>query len=207
MDNTKEYQILKEMLTKGDSKFSLELERAVQQGFDVNYSLTRGQTLLSTAVASAGSHNKPYYCDAIRDLLNAGADVNIKDRWGYSVTARAVAQNLPTDIIRIMLDKTNDINELDRNGRSIFGTACRAFVISYNNSEQQNSRLEVIRILLENEADPDIDSSWKILNAGGNEYAQEDARQALKDLGHVLEEAQGTELEYTGLEYSYTPYF
>ena len=145
MDNTKEYQILKEMLTKGDSKFSLELERAVQQGFDVNYSLTRGQTLLSTAVASAGSHNKPYYCDAIRDLLNAGADVNIKDRWGYSVTARAVAQNLPTDIIRIMLDKTNDINELDRNGRGIFGTACRAFVISYNNSEQQNSRLEVIR--------------------------------------------------------------
>lgn len=177
------YHKLREALETKPETFPEMLSMALKEGFPVDYRpSTRSNTLLYLAVLNSGARTNAGH-DAVRALLKAGADVNVCDYWGRSVLSRCIIWNMPSDIIEKILDRTNDINALDRIGKTVFGVACQVFVATYKcDSPQNESRLRIIKRLLAHGADPDKDISWKILNARGNEYASENDRLALKEL-------------------------
>lgn len=198
-----DYNRLKAILENSTELFPNELLNAVNRGFNVNFRPdARRLTLLFIAVLNTASKTQASY-NSVRALLEAGADVNIGDYWGHSVLSRCVTWNMPQDIIDSILEKTIDINALDRNGKTIFGTACQAYIVAFNASGEQNKkRLNIIKNLIEHGADPEKDMTWKILNQRGNEYASMNDRLALKELGKVIDESRRN---IVSAEYIYAP--
>lgn len=175
-------QLRYELETKPET-FPEMLKAAIAEGFNVDYRPSpRSNTLLYIAVLGSSARSSTVH-NAIRSLIKAGADVNVRDYWGQSILSRCITWNMPSDIIEMILDRTNDINAMDRIGKTVFGVACQVFVATYKcDSPNNESRLSIIKRLLAHGADPDKDVSWKILNSRGNEYASENDRMALKEL-------------------------
>lgn len=177
------YNNLRKALETNPEMFPEMLTKALKKGFPVDYRPSiRSNTLLYLAVLNSGARSDAGH-NAIRALIKAGADVNICDYWGRSILSRCITWNMPGDIIEKILDRTDDINAIDKIGKTVFGVACQVFIATYKcDSPQNESRLSIIKRLLAHGADPDKDISWKILNARGNEYASENDRLALKEL-------------------------
>ena len=79
----------------------------------------------------------------VRELLDSGADINFKDRYGFTALIRATAEG-HTEMVRLLLDYGADINYQNRNGLI-------ALIIA-----SASGYTEIVRLLLEKGADPTI---------------------------------------------------
>jgi len=126
-----------------------EITSLIQEGADVNavieggvirfrggssMTLTGGTPLM---VAIIGNPNH----DALRTLIENGADVNVADHWGFTPFMRAVRFNRSPDVLRLLIEKGANVNAAAHNGWTPLMIA-----VSYN----QN--LDVLRLLLDNGA-------------------------------------------------------
>jgi len=83
------------------------------------------------------------HTDIVRLLLNAGADVNIQDRYDNTALIKA-SENGHTDIVKLLLKADAKINTEDYKG-------CTALIFA-----AENGRTDVVQLLLEHDADTTV---------------------------------------------------
>ena len=102
---------------EGDTE---SLEDIIQQGVDVNArSATAGEEHAIGALHYAAFYGHE---DAVRVLLGAGADVNIRNANGYTPLHFAVPRG-HVEVVRLLLDAGADVNALSSDGHSPIGGA------------------------------------------------------------------------------------
>ena len=123
------------------------IELLIEHGADVNKpSLTNMSPLYYAIYKEYDEDTERFYEPIINILLDADADVNQVNKDGIIALHMLIATERPTiDIIIKVVDKTVDINIGDNNNNTVLH-----YSIMYN------AEIEVIKILLENGADPNI---------------------------------------------------
>ena len=81
--------------------------------------------------------------DLVRQLLDNGIDINVRDDTGNTTLARA-SLNGHIEIVKLLLDRGADINSIDENGWTSLMLA------------SSNRYTEIVKLLLEKGADPNI---------------------------------------------------
>lgn len=164
---TKHYNRLEKLLDYGqpEEEFLQALEKALKDGFPVDFvpkTMKRGKhpkkRLLTSSIVYANHKNQNIPALA---LINAGADVNIKDGSGWnSLMFGAYAVSIGENLFETLVEKTIDINEVS-DGTTVLGNLCYHCLYYKNDPEMEKDALLKIRILLERGADPDLDTRWK----------------------------------------------
>ena len=114
------YTDLRKCLKDNRRNFRKALNRALAEGFDVNYVPSNLNfayfSLLDTALYDYNFIKNPD--EVISLLLDAGADVNLKDRY-RSTPIFTAALHAPPHIIHMMLQQTTDINIVSNDGHTV----------------------------------------------------------------------------------------
>ena len=114
------YTDLRKCLKDNRRNFRKALNRALAEGFDVNYVPSNLNfayfSLLDTALYDYNFIKNPD--EVISLLLEAGADVNLKDRY-RSTPIFTAALHAPPHIIHMMLQRTTDINIVSNDGHTV----------------------------------------------------------------------------------------
>ena len=105
------------------------IKNYIESGYDLN---TQDNIGHYTALIYAAKNNK---IKITKLLLNAGADLNLKDFDGHTALTRA-AQNNNIGIVKLLLNSGVDFNEKDNNGNTAL-----IWAISNNN-------IEIVKLLL-----------------------------------------------------------
>lgn len=155
---------------RGETALSLACRRGktdlfrvlIAKGADITARTKEGQTLLMMATAVG---NK----EIVSRLLDLGADVNQKDRNGRTALF-LIGGNEPLEIAGLLLKKGANASATDEHGTSLLMEECR-----------RKGRIEMVRLLLERKAGPDIVSKTGVTALGVAEHPE--IRKMLKDLG------------------------
>ena len=114
------YTDLRKCLKDNRRNFRKALNKALAEGFDVNYVPSNLNfayfSLLDTALYDYNFIKNPD--EVISLLLEAGADVNLKDRY-RSTPIFTAALHAPPHIIHMMLQRTTDINIVSNDGHTV----------------------------------------------------------------------------------------
>ena len=156
--NDRTYLFLFEMLNTNfiqyDHKKLQEAEKyvleAIANGFPPDHSVKvnerKGHSLLHKALSIVPV---PSYNYTLPDaLMNAGADPNLRDCWGWNGLMTALIYGQDSNIVRRVLNKTKDLNWRSNNGESAFTAACTCFVTNSENQRDINN-WENVRMLLD----------------------------------------------------------
>ncbi|MDD5773688.1 MAG: ankyrin repeat domain-containing protein [bacterium] len=94
--------------------------------------------------------------NTVKQLLDQGADINVKDRNGITALITAV-WNSYTEIVKLLLEKGADVNAKDDYGRTVLMKAV------------EDGNIEIIKLLMDKGADinkKDIDGNTALILAG-----------------------------------------
>lgn len=136
-----------------------DVQRAIEEGVDVNARDKSGATLLMWAAAYNGNP------EVLKVLLEAGAEVDARSSEGMTPLMYAAMLNQNPEIIRVLLEAGADVNARDNDGWTPLMWAAML-----------NENPEVVRVLLEAGADATLTNS---LGKKAIDYARENP--ALKD--------------------------
>lgn len=113
-------------------------DEAIAELDDINYADNEGRSLLMYAVLEND-------IEVIRTLIDKGANVNLHDNNGWTALHFAASEYLVT-VVKLLIDKNANVNAKDSYGNNVIWRA----VFS------SKGRGEIIQILLNNGADPNI---------------------------------------------------
>lgn len=164
------YKLLRKTIEKAKTgtKFRQQMESALKKGFPIDFVPTpdaysqRSTSLLEWAIIRQKD-------EIVNYLLNLGADADIITNVFYLAPLSFACKNdLMPDTIKLLAEKTKNINVSNKIGHTALGLLCKSYIktyIAFCNSLSLEEKLEniflKIRILLEYGADPEIDNSWK----------------------------------------------
>ncbi len=154
---------------KREEIFNYLLER----GADPNSSGTAGtiqnQTVLYVAVLNDN-------LDLIQKLLDKGADPGIADSGGAVPVSEQILTSRPkTDLIKLLLDKTKDVNKQETNGSTLLMYAAKS------QKMPSDTQKEIIKMLLDKGADKSLkDKNGKTALDWAKERKNTAAIEALK---------------------------
>jgi len=117
-----------------------------------------GQTPLITLVS--------FFCSKYlaQDFIDAGADVNAKDKDGRTALMRVAEYSSPSiDVARVLVNAGADVNERDNNGQT-------ALEIALNEAGEWSKPGEFIKFLIANGADPKLMSLENPKETGKDEH-------------------------------------
>ena len=133
------------------------MTKLVQWGCQVNIQDLSGQTALHHCLLHNGSETWSDAADCFSVLMELGADVNIQDASGMNALHLAIDSGWPLDTICLLAEKVVDINAAD---------SCGNTALMYAVEEQGDDAADVVRILLERQANLNSRSKlWLCLNA------------------------------------------
>ena len=134
----------------------------IASGIDANTERCNGDPPLFQAIR--------YTPEIVRVLVDAGADVNAKNRYGEPLLHRAIEWGTP-EIVRVLVDAGADVNIRDSWGDSPLKVA---------SEEEQDSRKEFLQILLDAGAEVDFPPEM----GGIRVIARSDSSLTVEVLGH-----------------------
>ena len=140
------YTNLRKCLKDNRRNFRKALNRALAEGFDVNYVPSNLNfayfSLLDTALYDYNFIKNPD--EVISLLLDAGADVNLKDRY-RSTPIFTAALHAPPHIIHMMLQQTTDINIVSNDGHTVL----QFLIWRYMDANSRYSSAQFIQLIKE----------------------------------------------------------
>ena len=159
------YCELSKILRKRDldyDSFSDILYRFISEGFNINYrpnEKSMDVTLLMLAIFEYETVTD----DIVRLMLKVGADVNLTDADDWNALMLAINFNRSAKLISEILEKTDNINQISKAGRSAFGICSRKYISSrmFRKPNDASYLLEIVKLLLQAGADPYLDSTWR----------------------------------------------
>ena len=140
------YTNLRKCLKDNRRNFRKALNKALAEGFDVNYVPSNLNfayfSLLDTALYDYNFIKNPD--EVISLLLDAGADVNLKDRY-RSTPIFTAALHAPPHIIHMMLQQTTDINIVSNDGHTVL----QFLIWRYMDANSRYSSAQFIQLIKE----------------------------------------------------------
>lgn len=140
------YTDLRKCLKDNRRNFRKALNKALAEGFDVNYVPSNLNfayfSLLDTALYDYNFIKNPD--EVISLLLDAGADVNLKDRY-RSTPIFTAALHAPPHIIHMMLQQTTDINIVSNDGHTVL----QFLIWRYMDANSRYSSAQFIQLIKE----------------------------------------------------------
>ena len=165
----KTYMQLKNMLYNDRRHFADFLRNAVHHGFNVDYTPTNNDlTLLQIIYDKKFPKSNRRSCEKYaipQTLIELGADVNKPDQAGRNLLKQALNVMANLQIVKMILKRTKDINEIHNTtfGQvTAFGVAAVYFVAN-TNAKEYAYYYKAIRILLGANANPYRDNAWENL--------------------------------------------
>ena len=161
--------LYKAMPTVPTEEFRALLQVALESGYHIDYAprAQRFRPLLIESMLLPASKDSEI-CSII---LEAGADVNLCDRNETNALMYAVNNMVyNVKIIGKILSRTKDINAKNKWGHTALGYLCSTYIDNFayarlqTDVRSQQKRAEIIkaiRLLVNAEADVDLDESWK----------------------------------------------
>lgn len=137
--------------------FKKHMIKAIDKGFPIDFCPTNvTNTLLIEALltSSFGHKDDGEIC---RLLLDVGADVNIRGTGYRTALIYAAAFIMPIDVIKKILERTEDVNAQDSWGFTALGRYCNRYV---NMIQDNGEELPFISLLLKAGANPYLDAGW-----------------------------------------------
>lgn len=120
----------------------------LEAGADPNSSGTAGNIQNQTVLYVAVIYNK---MDVIQKLLDKGADPGIADSGGAMPVSEQILFSRPNvELVKMLLDKTKDINKQENNGSTLLIYAAK------NQKMLPDTQKEIIKMLLDKGADKKI---------------------------------------------------
>ena len=160
---------------------------ATKEGFHVDFRPTEEYP---TLIREACNAHRPEYTNA---LLEAGADVNVKDSSGRNVLFVAIDNQMPLSLIEKIISRTDEIDLRDIYGCTALRYICRLMISTRYpymfNEIDIDAPYKIIKALLKAGADPSVISSWEE-EAGSMIFNQYDADIANK-IDKVIKSYQG----------------
>ncbi len=157
-------KILADAGAEGDEGFTVTNEGQVIEAFEDGYPTT------ASGLYDAAANND---VEAVRDLVDAGVDVNAKSTVGESILTNAVIRAGP-EVVQILVDAGADVNAKDNFGRTVL-TAAIDF----------GADPDIVRFLVEAGADANApyEGSTMLFLAAGHYDANPEMVQVLVDAG------------------------
>ncbi len=145
----------------------------LDKGADPNSSGTAGSIKNQTVIYVAVINNK---IDVIQKLLDKGADPSIPDSGGAVPVSEQILTSRPdVSVIKMLLDKTQDVNKQETNGSTLLIYAAK------NQKMPADTQKEIIKMLLDKGADKTLkDKDGKTALAWAQERKNTAAIEALK---------------------------
>ena len=160
------YSELKAMMSTAKERFArpqcfLEtfentLKAAIAAGYSINYKDEEsGDTLLNSSL------DYDYAVDSgIPDmLLDYGACPNIYDIGGYYTLDWAIGRMRPLKLIEHLISAGAEVNAVDFGGLTAFNSAALMYIYCPDSEDQQYA-LDVVKLLMEHDADPYLCTKW-----------------------------------------------
>jgi ankyrin repeat protein len=139
-----------------DAALNGDIERVrelLEQGDDPNEKNIKGQTPLHLAAYMERLNLIPI-------LIDAGADINAKDDFGKTPLHSAAEWNDDASTTELLIQNRADVNAKDSSGKTPLYYTIAYYTIAY---KAKNNRLKMIKILLENGADPNIPDDQNVI--------------------------------------------
>ena len=157
-------QILADAGAKGDEGLTVTNEGQVIEAFEDGYPTT------AFGLYDAAANND---VEAVRDLVDAGVDVNAKSTVGESILTNAVIR-AGLEVVRILVDAGADVNAKDNFGRTVLTEAINS-----------GAHPDILRLLVEAGADANAthESSTMLFLAAGHYDANPETVRVLVDAG------------------------
>lgn len=92
-------------------------------------------------------------------LLNAGADVNAKNRHGKTMLYQAAAIYRNIKMAEYLIRRGADINAVKNNGETAFSATAKVYINTSNSFTERNAK-DVLAVLLKYGAKPYLSCSW-----------------------------------------------
>ena len=140
------------------SSFKKYWEAAISENYPIDFRPTKNDsTILYIALKTKRSlfyNNQKDYIEVAKELIRSGADVNIRTRMGNNALSLALMYNPEPELIRMILEKTEDINTdtiyinkvpYDTDVMKIALGNC----LSARNADEYANYIECIKLLLE----------------------------------------------------------
>lgn len=140
------------------AEFEVKVQRAIDQGFPIDFvssSKFYPGRLLERAINTSANYE---YADV---LLDAGADVNLKDKGGKNALDLAICNNLPAEIVRRIITLTRDVNAEDNSQLTALYSLAIGYI--YFGKYDVQSKDDVLNALLSAGADPQIECLQTLL--------------------------------------------
>ncbi len=184
---------------RSGATFKKYFRAAIKEGFDIDYVPPRESysPYVSEYMSLLNTSLKMQNKIIARLFLDAGADVNVMSQNGRNALIVAAYYMGYDEIIREIAEQTDNINHVDKYGRTAIGILCQNFCCTRT---QAQGFLGSIKHLLALGADPDLDTCWHIDEEEPDIYAGQKALQrylaAYNEQQEQLNGSQSSDYEY-----------
>jgi len=161
----------------------------LDSGADINAKTQDGDTALKTALEVVaickGTSRRSVVCpqggdlavEAMKVLLDKGADVNARDKDGETPLELAieyVGVGTPIEVIKILLDKGADVNARNNEGQTVFRVVCKGIRLTERMPKESWAlkRFELLDLLVSRGAD--INAKYEGITALGESKIRND---------------------------------
>lgn len=161
--NNTYYKNIKECFHDRRRSLPKAIKEALKGGLDVNY--VPQSNLRCPIIHVVLSYPRTSEAEDVKLLLDAGADVNVTDNDGWTGLMYAVSFNWDIGSIKEILDRTEDINALSKDGKkTAFGLLCGGILqeASYHKHRQSLTARSksILKDFLDAGANPELDRGW-----------------------------------------------
>lgn len=150
------------------NKFRNKLMKAISKGYPINYAHPyTGETLLNNLLMYHGTgYTHDRLIEDVKFMLNLGADVNKLNKDGENSLMKAINCRTPLEAIKLILQKTQDLNLKNIDDNTAFSITCRWYIFDGDYADYAHRNKKIIQALLRAGADPYLDDSWIAIDYG-----------------------------------------
>lgn len=211
MEQQETYTKLIDMLYNNRKSFVSFLQSAIEQGFYVDYTPSANDlTLLETIYDEEFPEQYRIACERFaipQNLIKSGANVNWLDKGGLNILKQAINVMARPQIVKMIIERTEDINQEHYNRgfgkRTAFGTAAINFI--YNgNAKEYTYYYNICKMLLDAGADPYRDHEWQNLPTSTLKSHVKNTKETLNKLiSDVMKEKIRPDMSSKGSSFDY----
>ncbi len=125
------------------------IQELLEAGAEVNRQTEEGYTALHCAIDVDGEANENAN-EVIKLLVDSGADISLKQHWGWTPLLQAVIEGSPTEVHSLLTLGANPNDTLPVETLPAFNSGCTALMAALTNHRSEL----IVELLLEAGADP-----------------------------------------------------